>query len=197
MKRVRLLLWLLVAVAAAGALWLFARPVPSASPPTPTTFASIGGPFTLTASDSKPFSSRQLAGKPYALFFGFTNCPDVCPTTLARLVRLRRQLGGSDAAFQILFVSVDPERDHPAQLKRYVSLYDTPIVALTGSPAEIERVKKTFGIYSAKVPQPGGGYSVDHSAAVLLFGKDGAFGGTIAPDESDAPALEKLRRLTA
>ncbi len=196
MKRVRLMLWLAVALAAAaaGALWLFARP-PQPAPA--ATFISVGGPFTLSDQDGKRFSSRQLAGKPYALFFGFTNCPDVCPTTLARLIRLRRQLGGGDGAFDILFVTVDPERDRPADLKRYLSLYAAPIVGLTGSPAQIERVKKTFGIYSAKVPQPGGGYSVDHSAAVLLFGRDGGFGGTIAPDEGDAPALGKLKRLKA
>ena len=196
MKRLRLMLWLLVAVMAGGALWLFARPRPSVAPPE-TSFVRIGGPFTLTDSDGKTFASGRLAGTPYVLFFGFTNCPDVCPTTLARLIRLRRQLGAGDGAFEILFVTVDPERDRPADLKRYLSLYAAPIVGLTGSPADIARVKKTFGIYSAKVPQPGGGYSVDHSAAVLLFGRDGGFGGTIAPDEGDAPALGKLKRLTA
>ncbi|MEO7504281.1 MAG: SCO family protein [Sphingomicrobium sp.] len=196
MKRLRLMLWLLVAVMAGGALWLFARPRPSAAP-AETSFVSIGGVFTLTDSDGKTFASGRLAGTPYVLFFGFTNCPDVCPTTLARLIRLRRQLGAGDGAFEILFVTVDPERDRPADLKRYLSLYAAPIVGLTGSPADIARVKKTFGIYSAKVPQPGGGYSVDHSAAVLLFGRDGGFGGTIAPDEGDAPALGKLKRLTA
>ncbi len=196
MKRLRLILWLAVALAAAAALWLMAR-TEQPTPPSEASFVSIGGPFALTDSDGKSFSSRQLASKPYALFFGFTNCPDVCPTTLARLVRLRRQLGAGDGAFDILFVTVDPERDRPADLKRYLSLYGAPIIGLTGSPAQIERVKKTFGIFSAKVPQPGGGYSVDHSAAVLLFGKDGGFGGTIAPDEGDAPALGKLKRLTA
>ena len=194
MKRFRLILWLAVALAAAAGLWLFARS-DRPTPPPEVSFVSIGGPFTLTDGDGKSFSSRQLAGKPYALFFGFTNCPDVCPTTLARLVRLRRQLGAGDGAFDILFVTVDPERDRPADLKRYLSLYGAPIIGLTGNPAQIARVKKTFGIFSAKVQQPGGGYSVDHSAAVLLFGKDGGFGGTIAPDEGDAPALGKLKRL--
>ena len=125
---------------------------------------TIGGPFTLTASTGKPFSSAELNGKPAAIFFGFTHCPDVCPTTLARLTKLRRELGKGDDALSIVFISVDPERDTPAEVDSYMKLYDTPVIGLTGTPAQIEQVKKQFGIYSRKVDQPGGGYSVDHTA---------------------------------
>ena len=194
-RRLRLLLWLfvgLVAVLAAG-LWLRAERTPNARQvAAPVT---IGAPFTLTASDGHRFSSASMAGTPYVLFFGFTNCPDVCPTTLARLARLRRALAKGDTAFAILFVTVDPERDTPGELARYAALFATPIIALTGTAAEIAAVTKSFGIYSKRVAQPGGGYTFDHTATVLLFDRGGQFVATIAPDEGDTAALAKLQRI--
>ena len=194
LARIRLILWPLVALALAGFVWLATRPLPS--PPAQSTsqmpLASIGGPFTLVGSDGKPFASARLAGKPFAIFFGFTHCPDVCPTTLARLTRLRRQLG--EDAFAIVFVSVDPARDGPAAVGAYARLFDTPVVGLTGTPAQIEQVKRQFAVYSAKASLPGGGYSVDHTAAVFLMDRSGKFVATLAPEEADMVALEKLRR---
>jgi len=199
MRRVRLFLWIAVGIAAAlAAALLVLRP---SAPPAPAMAGSsvteLGGPFTLTGSDGQPFASSRLAGRPFAIFFGFTHCPDVCPTTLARLARLRKALGKGDNSFAILLVSVDPERDTPADMGRYSALFGTPVIGLTGSPAAIEQVKKQYGIYSKKVPQPGGGYTVDHSATVLLFDGAGHFAATIATDEGDAAALDKLKALTA
>ena len=196
MRGLRLLLWALVGLAAAGTAVLLLRappPVPSAEMP----LATIGGPFTLTGSDGKPFASSRLAGKPYAIFFGFTHCPDVCPTTLARLVKLRGQLGDKADALAIVFVSVDPERDTPAEMARYAGLFEAPIVALTGSQAAIDRVKQQFGVFSEKVPAGDGDYSVDHTATVFLMDAAGKFVATISHDEGDAAALAKLERLTA
>lgn len=197
LSRLRILLWIVVGLAALGMiafLWTQSGREQTASQ---TSIGTIGGPFTLTASDGKPFPSSRLNGKPAAIFFGFTHCPDVCPTTLARLAKLRRQLGQGDDALSIVFVSVDPERDTPAAVADYMSLYDAPIIGLTGTQAQVEQVKKQFGIYSRKVEQPGGGYSVDHTAAVLLLDKDGQFVATISPEEGDQVALEKLKRITA
>jgi protein SCO1 len=163
----------------------------------PITLTSFGGPFTLIGADGRPFSSAKLNGKPYAIFFGFTHCPDVCPTTLARLVKLRNQLAPGKPGFEILFVSVDPERDKPSDVGQYTSLFNSPIIGLTGSPAQVEQVKKQFGIFSQKVPQPGGDYTVNHTSTVLLFDRNGNFAGTIATDEGDEPALAKLQRLGA
>lgn len=196
--RVRLILWLLVGIAAIVFLWLTIRPP---SPPrdivsSEMPLSSVGGPFTLTGSDGKPFSSSKLAGRPYAIFFGFTSCPDVCPTTLARLSKLRRHLGKGDAAFGIVFVTVDPERDGPAEVGAYAKLFETPVVGLTGSPAQIDQVKKSFGVYSAKAPQPDGNYSVDHSSTVFLMDRSGKFVATLAPEEGDAAAVAKLQRLS-
>jgi protein SCO1/2 len=157
----------------------------------------IGGPFVLTDHTGKRVSEADYAGKYLLVFFGFTHCPDVCPTTLARLVKLRRQIGKGDEAMSIVFVSVDPERDGPAEVGSYAQLFNAPVIGLTGSTADIERVKKQFGVYSAKVAQPGGGYSVDHSAAVFLMDRDGKFVATLSPEEGDAVALDKLRRISA
>ena len=193
MKTIRILLWVLVALALAGmALLLLRQP---ASETAQSSSVELGGPFTLTAANGQTFSSTALAGKPYAIFFGFTHCPDVCPTTLARLVKLRRQLGSGDQPFQIVFVSVDPERDGPAEVRNYLSLFADPIIGLTGTQARIDHAKRQFGIFSQKVPDKSGGYTVDHSASVLLFDRNGDFVATISAEENDRVALDKLKRI--
>jgi protein SCO1/2 len=198
LKRLRVILWMMVGVAVIGVTALLWRnSLPGDEQPLQTSIGSIGGPFTLTGTDGQPFPSSKLNGKPAAYFFGFTHCPDVCPTTLARLAKLRRQLGKGDDALSIVFISVDPERDTPAEVGNYLKLFDTPVVGLTGTPAQVEQVKKQFGIYSRKVEQPGGGYSVDHTAAVILLDRNGGFVATLSPEEGDRVALEKLRRMTA
>ena len=195
LRMVQIVLWTLVALAAVGAAFLYLRPAPpAAQQQLPLT---LGGPFVLTDQDGRRFDSRALAGTPHVLFFGFTHCPDVCPNTLARLARLRGQLGKGDEAFKILLVSVDPERDTPAELKKYVTMFDTPVTALTGTAEEVAAVTRLFGIYARKAPGTNGNYSVDHTSTVLLFDGDGRFGGTIALEEGDDPALQKLRNITA
>ena len=197
MARLRILLWGLVALAAGALVFLLTRPAPELPAATETALplVEVGGPFTLVGADGQPYASTRLAGKPFAIFFGFTHCPDVCPTTLARLTRLRRQLGEGDDAFQIVFVTVDPERDGPAEVGAYAKLFDTPVIGLTGSAAQIEQVKKRYAVFSARAPQPGGDYGVDHSASVFLMDRAGKFVATIAPEESDAVALAKIKRI--
>lgn len=197
MRQIRIGLWVLVALAAVVLAVLMMRSTETQAPADRIGSVTYGGPFTLTDSDGEPFSSSQLAGTPHAIFFGFTHCPDVCPMTLARLVRLRQQLGDGGRPFEILFITVDPERDGPEEVGKYAELFDSPIIGLTGSPAQIEQVKRQFGIYSRKVPDESGGYSVDHTASVLLFDEDGEFVATISPEEQDQVALDKLRRITA
>ena len=198
LRWIRIVAWASVAVAAAVFVYLWqSSPGSDATAVQSTEMAPIGGPFTLTSADGSRFSSQKLAGKPHAIFFGFTHCPDVCPTTLARLVRLREALGKGDNAFEIVLVSVDPERDTPAELAKYTSLFGKPVIGLTGSAAEIDQVKRLFGAYSAKAPGTGDDYSVDHTATVFLMGSDGKFRSTIAPDEGDAAARAKLEALTA
>ena len=194
MRNLRLVLWVAVAVAAMiGGALLWRQSNAPLLKPVPTQ-VSFGGPFTLIDSGGKPFASSKLAGKPYAIFFGFTHCPDVCPTTLARLVKLRRQLG-NEGAFQIVFVTVDPERDGPKEVGNYADLFGSPIIGLTGSGSQIAQVKKDYGIFSEKVGT-GDDYTIDHTATVLLFDGDQKFQSTIAPDETDETAIAKLKKLT-
>ncbi|GHD04005.1 SCO family protein [Novosphingobium pokkalii] len=158
---------------------------------------AIGGPFTLTAPDGKTVTEQALAGKPFAIFFGFTRCPDVCPTSLARMARLREKLGADGLKFAIVFVSVDVGRDKPADLGRYVGLFGTPILGLTGTQAQIDAIKRGYGVYSAKVSQPGGDYTIDHTAAIYLMDRHGQFANLITYDEPDDSALAKLKALIA
>jgi protein SCO1/2 len=194
---VRLLLWGLVALALLGtaALLLIPRertqaPRASAGP----VKASFGGPFTLVGGDGKPFSSQALSGKPYAIYFGFTRCGDVCPTTLSRLVKLRGEADNGQA-LQILFVTIDPKNDGPKEVGQYASLFNAPIIGLTGSQAQIDRVKKQYGIFATPSPHPTAGKEMEHTATVLLFDRAGNLAGTIAPDEPDTDALTKIRKL--
>ncbi|MBB3981389.1 protein SCO1/2 [Sphingobium fontiphilum] len=194
----RWILWLVLLLVAAGiAAAAITRGGAGAGDSASGYASTFGGPFTLTASDGSAVTDKTLAGKPYAIFFGFTRCPDVCPTSLARMARLRKQLGPDGMKFAIVFVSVDPGHDKPADLGNYVALFGTPILGLTGTDAQLEKIKKGYGVYSAKVPQPGGDYTIDHTAAIYLMTARGEFSGIIDTQESDATAIEKLKRLIA
>ncbi len=195
--KLRIILWAVVGLAAIAGLFVALRGPPAGQAITSSnSMADIGGPFLLTGSDGQPFSSERLAGRPYALFFGFTQCPDVCPTTLARLAKLRKQVGKGDESFAIVLVSVDPERDTPAEMARYAGLFGTPVIALTGSIPAVEGIKALFGVTAQKVPQPDGAYTVDHTATTFLMDANGKFAATISPNEGDDAALAKLKRLT-
>jgi protein SCO1/2 len=197
LKTVRLLLWGLVALALIGTAVLFLiprtkAPEQSAGP----VKASFGGPFVLVGGDGKPFSSKALAGKPYAIYFGFTRCGDVCPTTLSRLVRLRRKVA-NDQAMHILFVTIDPANDGPKEVGQYAGLFDAPIIGLTGAQSQIDQVKRQYGIYAEPVPHAAMGKGMEHTATVLLFDRNGNFTGTISPDETDRDAVAILKKLVA
>jgi protein SCO1/2 len=140
----------------------------------------------------------DFADRPIALFFGFTYCPDVCPTTLTTLAAARDDLesaGIDTKALQILFITVDPERDTPEQLKQYLSLFDADVTGLTGSPDKLRSVLQQFGVYAQKNDQGDGDYLYDHSAAVFLYRDDGSFKGTIVHNEPIAFITEKLKSI--
>lgn len=199
LKQVRILVWVLVLLAAAGMAFLLLYPrSPEKLPQAVTTKTQtrLGGPFTLVGADGKPFSSIRLAGKPYAIYFGFTRCGDVCPITLARLTRLRQQAGGKDA-FNIVFVTIDPANDGPKEVGQYATAFGSPIIGLTGSQSQIDRVKKQFGVSAQPSMHPMPGKEMEHTATVLLFDRDGKFIATIDAQEPDSAALAKLKRLTA
>lgn len=196
-KQVRLLLWAVLALAIAGAAaLLLSRGAPALPAQSSTARSVFGGPFTLIGSDGKPFSSAKLLGKPYAMYFGYTRCADVCPTTLWRMVKLRRQVGGDDK-FKIVFVTIDPTYDGPKQVGQYAVLFNSPIVGLTGSTAQINQMKRQFGIFAQAVPNAPMGQQMQHSAIVLLFDRNGQFVSTISPNEPDADALAKIKKALA
>jgi protein SCO1/2 len=199
LKQVRLLLWILIGLAAIGTVALYLFPRDQTQAPQSVSGpvkASFGGAFTLTGAGGKPFSSQALAGKPYAIYFGFTRCGDVCPTTLSRLVKLRRQ-AANDQAMRILFVTIDPTHDGPKEVGQYASLFNAPIIGLTGTDAQIKQVKKQYGIYAEAMPDAPMGKQMEHTATVLLFDRNGQLAGTISPDEPDADALAKMQKLVA
>jgi protein SCO1/2 len=146
--------------------------------------------------DGKAFSSQAIAGKPYAIYFGFTRCGDVCPTTLARLVKLRRE-AANDQALRILFVTIDPANDGPKEVGQYAELFNAPIIGLTGTQSQIDQVKRQYGIYAEPVPHAAMGKQMEHTSTVLLFDGRGRLAGTIASGEADADALAKIRKLVA
>jgi protein SCO1/2 len=198
LKQVRILLWTLVALAAAGTAAILLYPRGQASPLAAqeivSTRADFGGAFTLIGADGKPFSSTRLAGKPYAIYFGYTRCGDVCPITLGRLVKLRKQ-AGDEAKLNIVFVTIDPANDGPKEVGQYADLFGSPITGLTGSKAQIDQIKKQYGIYAEPEPMTGGGMKMNHTATVLLFDRDEKLAGTITTDEPDGSALAKVKRL--
>ena len=137
---------------------------------------AIGGPFQLTDHTGKTVSDRDFRGRYMLIFFGYTFCPDVCPTTLATVAGALDKLGPAGAKVVPIFVTVDPERDSVAVMKDYVSAFGPTIVGLTGTPDEIAKVAKEFKVYAAKVTSDkADGYTVDHSAILYLMGPDGRF----------------------
>jgi protein SCO1 len=136
---------------------------------------SVGGPFNLIDQNGQPFSDKDLKGKSFLVFFGFTHCPDVCPTTLFEISELLRNLGPEADHTAALFISVDPERDTPAALKDYLSSFDPHLRGLTGSAAAVDAVTKAYRVYYRKVPLEGGDYTMDHTAIVYLMDKEGRF----------------------
>jgi protein SCO1 len=137
--------------------------------------AAIGGPFRLIDQDGQPFSDRDLKGKTFLVFFGFTHCPDVCPTTLFEISEVMRKLGPEADRTAALFISVDPERDTPEAMKDYLSSFDPHLRGLTGDAASLAAVAKAYRVYYKKVPLDGGDYTMDHTAIVYLMDKEGRF----------------------
>ncbi len=180
---------LAAAVGAVTGGFLFVRSQTGARPLT-----KIGGPFVLKDVEGRMVTDRDLLGKPTLIYFGFTYCPEVCPTTLTDIGQWLARLGSKADRLNVVFVTVDPERDTGPQLKRYLSNFDPRIRGLTGSTDAIAATAKAYRIYYSKVPQAGGEYTVDHSTSTYLFDKDGQF---VAPIRYGASPEEAVARLSA
>jgi protein SCO1/2 len=144
--------------------------------PAPITMPSaIGGQFRLVDQNSRPLTDQDLKGQPFLVFFGFTHCPDVCPTTLFEVSEVLRALGPEGKGVRALFVTVDPERDTPEKLKDYLSSFDPRVIGVTGDAEAIAAMEKAYRVYAKKVPLDGGNYTMDHTAIVYLMDKTGRF----------------------
>jgi protein SCO1/2 len=155
----------------------------------------IGGAFTLASSKGGVVDSKDLLGKPYAVFFGFTHCPEVCPTTLYEITGVLDPLGDAAKNFRVLFITVDPERDSVETLRDYLRSFDPRIEGLAPTPEQLRELASDFRVFYAKIPASDGGYTMDHTATVFLFGADGQFAGTLAFGESAETRKEKVRKL--
>jgi protein SCO1 len=156
--------------------------------------ASVGGPFRLEDQSGKAVTDADMKGKPFLVFFGFTHCPDICPTTLFDMSQLMKELGPDADRTGALFITVDPERDTPPVMKDYLSNFDPHVRGLTGDRASIDAAIRAYRVYAKKVPLENGDYTMDHTALVYLMDKNGHF---VAPfDVSRTPAAEAadLRR---
>ena len=184
-RRILLLLAVFVVGAVAvvaGALALMPRGGTAVS-----TQATIGGPFQLVDQDGQAVTQETFLGEPALVFFGFTHCPDICPTTLFELSQLFDALGPDARKVNGLFITVDPERDTPEAMKSYIGSFHPSIQALSGTPEQTAAVIKAYRAYAKKVPTQGTDYTMDHTAIVYLMGKDGEF---IAPFNLKRPPAE-------
>ncbi len=192
----RLILPLVVFLA--GALVLAAAAIITFAPgrqgQSGTGTASVGGPFSLTTQEGRTLTDKDLRGAPFLVFFGFTHCPDICPTKLFEISEVLRAAGPKGEKLRALFVTVDPERDTPEIMKSYLGSFDPRIVGLSGDRPAIDAMIKAYRAYARKVPLQGDDYTMDHTALVYLMAKDGGFIGAFNIEQTPAQAAQEWLR---
>ncbi len=197
MKSIRIALWVAILVMVAVLGWLTFDMTQSKQQAASGPF---GVPFTLVAQNGETITEKAFTGKPTALFFGFTHCPEVCPTTLFELNGWLDKVDPEGNKLQAYFITVDPERDTPEVLGQYVSNVSKRITGISGPPDKVLEMVKGYRVYYKKVPtdetKPDGDYTMDHTASVFLLDADGQFSGTIAYGENPETAVKKLENLT-
>jgi protein SCO1/2 len=196
MKTVRIILWAAVVVMAGVLGWLTLEVTRSKDQIAEGPF---GVPFQLVAQDGKPITEAAFQQKPTAVFFGFTHCPEVCPTTLFEMNGWLHKVDPDGTKLNAYFVTVDPERDSPEILGRYVSNVTDRVIGISGPADKVAEMVKGFRVYARKVPvddkNPNGDYTMDHTASVFLLDKGGRFVGTIAYGEATETAEKKFQNL--
>lgn len=188
--RFRIILWTLVVVAALAATALYVFKPPAAP------VGVTGTPFAMDSTKGGTFTQADLKGTPSLVFFGYTNCPDVCPTTMSDITLWRQDLGLKSDKLRTIFVTVDPDRDTKDVLTNYISSFDPDTIGLVGNNDQTQAAKASFGVFSEKGPvQANGFYPVNHTATVFLMGKNGEFEGTVDYGEDTKSAEAKVKRL--
>ncbi|MFZ5844451.1 MAG: SCO family protein [Pseudomonadota bacterium] len=193
--------WLLVAVIAAAAMlgaWLLKpvlqpKPAPVLQSAQLYPQAKVLAPFALQDQHGQPFTNERLRGKWSFVFFGYTTCPDICPTTLTVFTQLYKQLPAAlQADTQMVFATVDPERDTVAQLQQYMPFFHADFIGLTGEPTAVDAFARSFGVAYSKIPQEGGSYLVDHSVRVFLINPEGGRHALFAPTQGAGFEAKRL-----
>lgn len=196
LRTIRIVAWAIVAVAAVGLATLMLWPRADGTPSPVSATASIGGPFRVIDTQGNEVTEASLKGHGSAMFFGYTYCPDVCPTTLVDMTQWMEQLGADADKLSVYFVTVDPERDTPEQMASYLESFDPRIKGLTGEKEAIDGMLKAYRVYAKQVDTGEAQYYLmDHTASIYLLDKNGQFFGTIAYEEDRETAVGKLRRL--
>ena len=175
-------------------VYLFFFDFPENKPSSPKEF-TIGSPFSLIDHRGMVITEKDFMGHPSALFFGFTHCPEVCPTTMSKLSMLLDELGTKADRIKVYFVTLDPDRDTPEVLMNYLSSFNERFIAITGNTNDVETLARSWKVYWKRTKTSDGGYTLDHTASVLLLNSKSNFVGTIGWKEEAAVALEKLKRL--
>ena len=187
---------LLVAALAGGLLWHESEMVPGIGRTITSGRIAVGGPYALTDQDGQPRTSTDFRGKYQMVYFGYTFCPDVCPTTLAVMSAALDKMGIDQSRIVPVFITIDPDRDTPAVLKKYMAAFGPRFVGLTGKPDEIADVEKEFRVYARKQPLAGGKYGMDHSSVIYLMGPDGKLVGfyddPISPEDLAKDLKKKI-----
>lgn len=196
MKTVRIILFAAAVVMVGLFAWLWFQ---ASTQETALSDKPFGEPFSLTRQDGTPITEQAFRGKPTALFFGFTNCPEICPTTVYELSSWMDKVDPDKSKLQAYFISIDPERDTPQALGTYLTNVTDRITGISGDPAKVQAMARAFKVYFKKVPtdaaKPDGDYTMDHTASVFLLDRQGRFVGTIAYGENADVAEKKLANL--
>jgi len=185
----------LLAAAMAGALlWHQSQSLPQTGYKSVSGQVALGGPYTLTDQDGRSRSSSDFRGKYQLIYFGYTSCPDICPTTLAIIDAAMDKLGTTENRIVPIFITIDPERDKAEVLKAYLAAFGPRFVGLTGTPEQIAPVEREFRVYAKKQPSQGGGYSMDHSNVIYLMGPEGKLLSLYDSTASPEDLAKDLRR---
>lgn len=161
---------------------------------TATQGSTVGGPFTLVDQDGRTVTEAEMKGKPHLVFFGFTHCPDICPTTLYDISQALAAMGPDAAKTGVLFVTVDPARDTPEAMKAYLQSFSPGIKGLTGSQAQVDAMVKAYKVFVRKQPLANGGYTMDHTAVIYLMDRNGDF---VAPVNLKRPPQQVADEIRA
>ena len=181
---------------AGGLIWHESENVPGLGRTITSGKVEVGGPFTLIDQDGNKRSSSDFHGKYQLIYFGYSFCPDVCPTTLGVISQALDKMGVDQNRIVPIFITIDPERDSPSVLKSYMAAFGPRFIGFTGTPAEITSVEKAYRVYAKKTPLAGGGYGMDHSSVIYLMGADGKlvtfYDELISPDQLEKDLKAKI-----